>query len=65
MFGQASFSAASHGSLDSVDDDVDFKVDDDLKAQIEQMSVQRREENTLETIEVRSVGSSHQRQVFL
>ena len=55
-FGQASFSAASHGSLDSVDDDVDFKVDDDLKAQIEQMSLQRREENTLETIEVRSVG---------
>lgn len=48
---QASFSAASHGSLDSVDDDVDFKIDDDLKAQIEQMSFQRREENTLERIE--------------
>lgn len=48
---QASFSAASHGSLDSVDDDVDFKIDDDLKAQIEKMSFQRREENTLEQIE--------------
>lgn len=48
---QASFSAASHGSLDSVDDEVDFKVDDELKAQIDHMNFQRREENTLETIE--------------
>ena len=55
---QASFSAASHGSLDSVDDDVDFQVDDKLKAQIEQMSFQRREENTLEQIEVRVTGLS-------
>ena len=49
---QASFSAASHGSLDSVDDEVDIKLDDDLKAQIEQMSLQNREENTLTQIEV-------------
>ena len=54
---QASFSAASHGSLDSVDDEVDFKLDDDLKAQIEQMSLQTREENTLAQAEVTSAAA--------
>lgn len=54
MSSQASFSAASHSSLDSVDDDVDFKIDDKLQAQIEQMSLQAREENTLEQLEVRA-----------
>jgi len=49
---QASFSTASHGSLDSIDDDIDFKIDDDLRSQIEQMGVQKREENTLEQPEV-------------
>lgn len=49
---QASFSTASHGSLDSIDDDIDFKLDDDLRSQIEQMGLQKREENTLEQLEV-------------
>lgn len=48
---QASFSTASHGSLDSIDDDIDFKLDDDLRSQIEQMGLQKREENTLEQLE--------------
>ena len=51
---QASFSTASHGSLDSIDDEIDFKIDDDLRSQIEQMGVQKREENTLEQLEVSS-----------
>lgn len=48
---QASFSTASHGSLDSIDDEIDFKIDDDLRSQIDQMGVQKREENTLEQLE--------------
>jgi len=51
---QASFSTASHGSLDSIDDEIDFKIDDDLRSQIEQMGIQKREENTLEQLEVSS-----------
>ncbi len=51
---QASFSTASHGSLDSIDDEIDFKIDEDLRSQIEQMGIQKREENTLEQLEVSS-----------
>lgn len=48
---QASYSTASHGSLDSIDDDIDFKIDDNLRAQVEQMGLQTRDENTLEQLE--------------
>ncbi|DBB18490.1 TPA: hypothetical protein ACH3X3_000131 [Trebouxia sp. C0006] len=51
---QASFSTASHGSLDSIDDEIDFKIDDDLRSQIEQMGIQKRDENTLEQLEASS-----------
>ena len=51
---QASFSTASHGSLDSIDDEIDFKIDDDLRSQIEQMGIQKRDENTLKQLEASS-----------
>lgn len=55
MLLQASFSTASQGSLDSVDDEVDFKIDDKLRRQIEKTNRQSKQE-TLETqLEVKQV----------
>lgn len=55
---QASFSTASHESLDSLDDDVDFKVDNKLRRQIEQANLQEAQERVETQLEGKQVSPS-------